>query len=283
MFGTLLGGICQFLQHLRTLRSPRRSAKLKSSSQIFQINSKVLKSLGALLIFSFAFFSCEDDQRDIRDYYFPLKDLKDGLVYEYRELEMDSLSPDFWYYRTLPTDSAFYFTKAYYQNDFVPRQLYRELMVDNGIVIKDLYLFEADSSGQQVQTKAEVISSNVFPFEVSGSDELYIYQVRFQLPSQPHGNTTVLINRRFLGDTTYVFHDKTYDAVQFEVLGSVDQRDSILGDIEPHFSGKEIYAENLGLVYYERAYGKDAPAFRHKLVDRYPMSDLEEQAKEEWE
>lgn len=244
---------------------------------------RILFRASCFTLISFLLFTCGNDQRDIRDYYFPLRELTDGLVYEYRDLNYDSLSPDFWYYRTLPTDSAYYFTKAYYQNDFIQRQLYREKMVNNGILIQDLFLFETDTAGQQLQTRAEILSANVFPFEVTGTEELYIYQIKFQLHSQPHGSTSVLINRRFLGDTTYVYQDETYPAIQFEVLGSVDQRDSILGDIEPRFTGKEIYAEKLGLVYYERSYGKDAPSFHHQLVDRYPMTDLENQARREWE
>ncbi|MEO0877412.1 MAG: hypothetical protein AAFY48_22665, partial [Bacteroidota bacterium] len=218
-----------------------------------------------------------------RDYYFPLRELTDGLVYEFRDLNFDSLSADYWYYRTIPTDSAFYFTKAYYQSDFEQKQLYREVMVNNGILLKDLFLFENDSNGQQLQTQAEILSPNVFPFKVTGSEDYYIYQVRFQLSSQPHGSTSVLINRRFLGDTTYQFKGQTYDAIQFDILGSVDQRDSIRGDIEPQFSGREIYAEGLGLVYYERSYGPEAPSFQHQLVDRYPMQELTEQARHSWE
>lgn len=228
-----------------------------------------------------SFTSCKQDPTSdqLRDYYFPLRELTDGLVYEYRDLRYDSLSPDFWYYRAIPTDSAYYFTKAYYQNDFMPRNLYREEMNNEGILLKDLFLFETDSSEQQIQVRAEILSPHVFPFQITDPNELVIYQVRFQLPSQPHGSTTVLINRKYLGDTTYTFKDHAYPAVFFDILGSVDQRDSIIGDIEPKFSGKEIYAKGLGLVYYERNYGEGTGGFQHQLVDRYPMKELEAQAK----
>ncbi len=224
--------------------------------------------------------ACNDNApRDIRDYFFPLRELTDGLVYEYRDVRHDSLTPDFWYYRTLPTDTAYYFTKAYYQNDFVPRNLYRERMVNNGILLEDLYLYETDSTGLQTPAKATVLSANVFPFEVGAvPDEVFIYQVRFQLPSQPHGTTTLLINRRFAGDTTYVFEDKTYPAIRFDIKGTVDQRDSIIGDIEPRFTGQEVYAKDLGLVLYARDYGAAGGGFRHQLVRRYPMQELERKA-----
>jgi hypothetical protein len=238
-----------------------------------------------LLVYApFILFSCGGDQtRDIRDYYFPVRELTDGLVYEYRDLNYDSLTPDYWYFNSIPTDSAFYFTKAYYQNDFVPRQLYREEMVSNGILLQDLFLFESDSTNHQIQVKADILSPNSFPFEVADAHTVYLYKVRFQLPSQVNGQTTVIINRRFQGDTTYTYQGTTYPAVSFSLQGIAEQRDSVLGDIEPRFSGHEIYAKGLGLVYYERSYGPDAPGFHHQLVDRYPMSELAEQAKGRWE
>ncbi len=232
----------------------------------------------------FPITSCQDDGlRDIRDYYFPLRELTDGLVYEYRDTQHDALAADYWYYRPLPTDSAYYFTKAYYR-DFLPSSLYREEMVNNGILLRNLYLFETDSTNQQQQAIGEVISSNVFPFEVKeDGSEVYIYQVRFQLPSQPHGSTTILINRQFQGDTTYTYEEQEYPAIHFSLSGSVDQRDSIIGDIEPRFTGQEIYAKGLGLVFYARDYGEGAPSFQHQLVDRYPMSELEKKAQKNWE
>ena len=242
-----------------------------------------------LLLFTivalFPITSCQDDGlRDIRDYYYPLRELTDGLVYEYRDARYDSLAADYWYYRAIPTDSAYYFTKAYYKSDFIPSSLYREEMVNNGILLRNIYLFETDSMGQQQQAIGDILSANVFPFEVKeDGSELFIYQVRFQLPSQPHGSSTILINRQFLGDTTYVYEGQEYPAIHFAINGSVDQRDSIIGDIEPRFTGQEIYAKGMGLVFYARDYGEGAPSFQHQLVDRYPMTELEEQARDRWD
>jgi hypothetical protein len=235
-----------------------------------------------LLLLTLSTFSCENNPtRDIRDYYFPLKALTEGLVYEYQDLSDPSLAPDYWYYRTIPTDSAYYFTKAYYRPDFLPGSLYREEMVGNGILLRDLFLFETDSTGQQQRAVAEVLSANTFPFKVKeDGSELFIYQARFQLPSQPNGSTTILINRQFQGDTTYTYEGQEYPAIHFSLSGTVDQRDSIIGDIEPRFTGREIYADGLGLVYYARDYGQDAPAFNYQLVKRFPMTELEGMARE---
>jgi hypothetical protein len=221
---------------------------------------------------------CNPDRgTDIRDYYFPLRELEDGLVYEYRIPGQDSISPDYWYYRTIPTDSALYFTKAYYLNDFQPRQLSREEMVRNGIIIADFFTFETDSTGRQLQVQGEVLSPGVFPFEVTDSTIVYLYKVRFSFPSEPHVSYTFILNRRYAGSTTFTWQDTTYPAVRFSTRGVLEVRDTIQGGMEPEFTGEEIYAEGLGLVAYERRYGGNA-GLRYVLYDRYPQTQLIEEA-----
>ncbi|MEM1216785.1 MAG: hypothetical protein AAGJ82_13910 [Bacteroidota bacterium] len=244
------------------------------------MNRNLLPQLILLLLGGVLTACGEDTTTDIRAYYFPLRELTDGLVYEYRDVRNDSLTADYWYYRSLPTDTAFYFTKALYQNDFTQRQLYREEMVANGILVRDLFIYENDSTGQQIPVQAQILQANTFPFEVVDSTLSYPYRARFQLPSQPHGQTTLNMQRRYLGDTTYRFQGTTYPAIQFAISGSVDQRDSIIGDIEPHFKGREIYAKGIGLVYYQRSFGQ-VSGLQHQLVARYPMTELERRALEQ--
>ena len=222
------------------------------------------------------------DERDIRDYYFPVKTLSEGLVYEYTPVgQADSMrtGAEYWYYRSLPTDSAIYLTVAYYDRNFTPTQLSREQLTNAGMYLQDLYLYETDSSGRQQQVRAEILSPLVFPFRLrSAQREQFPYRLRFQLPSQPHGTTTLNLSRQYAGDTTVVFRDKKYDALIFNLQGSVDLRDSIIGDIEPAFSGQEIYAKKLGLYAYWRDYG--GAVLRYRLSDTYPMRRLEAKSRQ---
>ena len=222
------------------------------------------------------------EERDIRDYYFPVKTLSDGLVYEYTPVgQADSLrtGAEYWYYRSLPTDSAIYLTVAFYDRNFTPTQLSREQLTNAGMYLQDLYLYETDSSGRQQQVRTEILSPLVFPFSLRRAQrETFPYRLRFQLPSQPHGTTTLNLYRQYAGDTTVVFRGKQYDALVFNLTGSIDQRDSLLGDIEPAFSGQEIYAKKLGLYAYWRDYG--GAALRYRLNDTYPMSRLEAKSRQ---
>ena len=63
-----------------------------------------------------------DGRRDVRDYYFPIRSLTDGLVYEYQPVNNDSLSPAYWYYRSFLFRDSVFLTGTYYEYDLLPLQ-----------------------------------------------------------------------------------------------------------------------------------------------------------------
>ncbi len=239
------------------------------------------------LVFSLVFVAllgaCRpgDERRDIRDYYFPLRGLTDGLVYEYRPVGNDSLPPAYRYYRSILQDTAMFLTANYYTGRFEPQQLVREELVDGGMVVRELFLYAQDSAGLQQQVRADVQNGSVFPFYLRpGKPGVYLYKVRFRLPSQPPGaSTTLILNRQFAADTTFTFEGKNHDALLFHLRGVAEIRDTVAGGVEPEFGGAEIYAEGLGLVEYWRDLGTTRVHYR--LAERYPMARLEEKARQE--
>ena len=217
----------------------------------------------------FTLSNCQTEEiRNISDYYYPLNELKEGLTYEYRVAEQASLAPDLWHYQSSKTDTSQYLLKAYYQGNYV-NQVVREEVISNGVLLDQLRLFEKDSLGVNHQVNAEIISPNILPFEIEDEKMVFLYKVRFQMPSQPYGYTTLIINRRFLGDTTYQYEGRTYPAIRFDMRGQALVQDSINGDIEPRFWGEEIYAKGLGLVAYRRAFSPDERGLEYQLVSRY--------------
>ncbi len=224
-------------------------------------------------------FGCQNDgdRRDIRDYYFPLKDLTEGLVYEYQPVHNDSLSPAYWYYRSLLFEDSVFLTGAYYEYELLPLQFVREELVNNGMLLEEMFLYERDSTGKQIQIPVDIEAGNVFPFYVRDSGGVFLYKVEWTSPLDPGAVTRVIKNRRFSGDTTYTYQGEDYDAITFEVreLFEYDKE----GVFEKQYDGIEIYAEDLGLVYYQK---NISPGFTlaYALRDRYPMAELEEQFKE---
>lgn len=235
-------------------------------------------------IFSFSIValslqSCDTSgEKDVRDYYFPFKELTGGLVYEYQPSGQDSLGEVYWYYRSFLQDDGIFLAGTYYEADLIPLQLVREEMVSNGILLADLFLYYPDTTGRQQRITADIEAGNVFPFTVSDSSGILLYKVHIELPGQEGSTTTLIKNRRYVGDTTFVYQGRKYDAVRFEVKELIEDFSPTEGSVEPQYRGEEIYARGLGLVYYEKQLGPDKLAYR--LSDRYPMEQLEKAAAE---
>lgn len=241
------------------------------------IDPRLSISVLFFVIFVTGLSSCrENGRKDIRDYYFPLRELEEGLVYEYQPVYVDSLTPAYWYYRSFIQEEGVFLTGTYYEYDLVPLQLVREELVRNGMLVQDVYLYEEepDSTGQQSQTAVEVLEGSAFPFEVTDSSGVFLYKIRWAPPQDSGAVITLVKNRRYLKDTVVQALGSPHDAVVFEVreLLSYDKE----GVFEQEYGGREIYAEGIGLVYYDKKIG-GSRALSYVLERRYPMNELEEQ------
>lgn len=227
-----------------------------------------------LVLLSLGSCGSNESRRDIRNFYFPLRGLTEGMVYKYEAVNNDSLTPEYWYYRSLlPGDSVF-LSATYYESDLLPRQQMTQKLTDNGIVLKDMYLYEPDSTRDDVQLQipVQVVADDVFPFYVRDSGGVFIFHIHWEPSQDPGATMRIIKNRRFAGDTIIHFQDLTYPAVRFEVreLFEYDQE----GVFEQEYSGEEIYARGLGLVYYRKDIS-DGFTLEYRLSDRFPMEQLE--------
>ena len=229
-------------------------------------------TLSCLLIILLS--NCRSDgSRDIRNYYFPLKNLQEGMVYEYQPVGMDSLSPAYWYYRSILNEEGIFLTGTYYDFQFTPLQFAREEMVSNGMIQEDLFLYETDSTGRQKRVDVDILAGNIFPFNVREEGGIFLYKIKWQLAFDSTTQITLIKNRRYLGDTTFVYDGKKYDCVKFEVKELFEHEQE--GSLEQQFTGEEWYAKGLGLIYYRKEINPEF-VLEYVLADRYPMTGLEE-------
>ena len=233
-----------------------------------------LCALAAILTIA-SFSSCKEDDntRDIRDYYYPLKALTEGQVYEYRPLNQDSLTPSYWYYRSFLTPEGKFLTGTYYEENLIPQQFIKEEMIHNGMLLEEIKLLTQDSAGQEIQIPVEILSGSVYPFAVRDSGGIFLYKIQWDYPIDPPTSTTLIKNRRYLGDTTITIDAKQYDCVAFEVRELLEQDQE--GYFEQEFKGMEFYAKGIGLIYYKKEITKEI-SLEYQLADRYPMTTLEE-------
>lgn len=241
----------------------------------------MLKSLnisGGLLVLFISLTSCLDKgPRDIRSHYFPLRELQEGMVYEYLPLNHDSLTPTYWYYRSFFGEEGVFLTKTYYEYELVPLQFSREEVVSNGMLLQDIYLYEKDSTGKQQGVPVEVLSGSAFPFQVTDSSGVFLYKIQWHPLSDPLATLTLIKNRRYVKDTIISYDQQERDAVVFDIKELLEYDKE--GVFEHQYSGREVYAEGIGLVYYEKKVAGDFH-WAYRLEKRYPMSQLEEKFKE---
>jgi len=236
---------------------------------------KLLVHAFVFVTFVIGLSSCrENGLKDVRDYYFPLRELEDGLVYEYQPVHMDSLTPAYWYYRSFIQDDGVFLTGTYYEYNLVPLQLVREELVRNGMLVQDVFLYneEPDSMGQQSRTAVEVLQGSAFPFEVTDSSGVFLYKIRWEPPQDSGAVITLVKNRQYLRDTVVQVMGESREAIMLRVreLLSYDKE----GVFEQEYGGREIYAKGLGLVYYDKKIG-GSMMLSYALKRRYPMNELE--------
>ena len=219
------------------------------------------------------------DQRDIRDYYFPVKKLinTEGKVYTY-ENTGTLPGPDsiYWYYLGVDLDTALYLSVTRYGPDFSPQQLSREEITNSAVKMREMTIFQQDTAGRALPTKTEIIYDRTFPFYLSPTPEAYGYRIRY---GDEIEQTFVTLDRTYRSDTTVSILGEQLDALVFNLAGEVSVRSRIEGDISPTFTGYEVYARGVGLVEYYRDLGA-AGTVGGKLSQRTLMSAFSERMKQ---
>ena len=93
-----------------------------------------------VLLLMVSLYTCTKEEREnIKEFYYPIESLINPKVYEYQSLR-DSLAPEYWYFRTMKTDTATYFTANLYNSYFEVEQFSLEEIVTSGVLQKEYYL-----------------------------------------------------------------------------------------------------------------------------------------------
>lgn len=217
----------------------------------------------------FHFSSCSKSE-DLSGFYFPIRSLQSGLVYHYKPVDQPQLSDEYWYYQTEKQHEDLLLKGTLYSSDGSVQQRISERVVSLGVIQDSLVLYNStDSSFQAVS--AQPGPSSVFPFYKDANDTL-IYKLRWLDPAD--SLEYILVRKKlYSGDTTWSWKGQNLDAVVFKLDESLETFREDLGMTNSGWSGKEVYAKGLGLVYFEK---NISPEFTrsYRLYDRYDLEQF---------
>ena len=217
---------------------------------------------------------CTNGKRNIKAFYYPVEDLEEGKVYIYTPVNNASLPTEVWLYKSIKTDTAWYFTGQNYDEQFNVRQSFREELVSNGVLLQKYSIYRQDTLNNLIQVPLEILHGASFPFEVSDSTGIFLYSVRIPNPFDPKEMTTLTRNRRYIGDASYSYKGKDYPCVRFKIKEEVDHHLEGQGHLSPIYDWTELYAEGIGLVYYKK-HISDSYILAYKLEDIISVKDFE--------
>ena len=212
-------------------------------------------------------------------YYYPIGELTEGLVYAYESVGPLPAPDYYWYYRSVIGRDSTTLAATYYDAGFEPRQFTNERIVPTGVLRRDLRLFTPTDT-TSVQTQAEVLAPAVFSFEAPDPDRLLVSAVRWREgapgsspedPTSTRPTYTITHNRHYLRDTVVTVEGARRDAQVWQVRELVEQDSA--GVLALEARAVEIYAEDVGLVYRERAFG-DGTLEAYRLAERFVMDTL---------
>lgn len=240
-------------------------------------NAWTYVSFFAYILWCFTLPSCvlENNQRDIRGYYFPMEKLADGEVYVYESVGNTGTDSVYWYHRSFLKGEQKIFSSTFYENYMVPLQQVQEEVVYNGILLKDLYIYglpDAAKGYKQERTEVEIVAGNSFPFVVKDRFGIFLYHIKWKLNDSDSTTYSLTKNRIFMGDTTFTLDNQEIPAVFFKVKEKIDiENERVTGQL---FEGMEIYAKGIGLVYYGKKVSEEA-IMAYRYVRGTNMEELE--------
>ncbi len=208
-------------------------------------------------------------------YYYPLEELKEGLVYEYQPVENDSLPVNYWYYMVQEVDGEKYLIGNNYNSQFEVQQFIREKVGENAVLLEDFILYEDAEDKKKRPIKVSVISNEVFPAFKLDSLKEYKMALKWDITQEKGTSITLNRSRTFLNNlSTFEFEGKSRSCSIFKIQEHIEHFVEDDGYLEPIYPGIEFYANGIGLVYYKKVLAEGVE-IEYQLAKRYSMAEFE--------
>jgi hypothetical protein len=192
----------------------------------------------------------------LKSYYYPLKDLEDGLVYEYA-YSSNQQTAYYWFLKQVKDEAGNWsLVGTRYGANFETEALTRERVYPNGTAY-ELYQFVVldTATGKDNIYPHNISQPTAFPFEIPAKQgQAYRFQSKFNLPPDLTMNYEFTRDRQFSKFLEFDYQQKKQAAVEFVGYDYLTLNDTTNGGFFKLDSAdmKEIYVQNIGLVQIER-------------------------------
>lgn len=238
-----------------------------------------------LLVFLFLLFSgllsfqsCNNKAKPINltNYYFPFADLHEnngnGMVYIYR-VQIDTVEHlEYWYYKSFDNNGKTFLSVTQFDEAGNVDLLMLEEFVSNGTVLTEMRTYVTDSNDISTFTQAAIEHGDLFPF-VADPEIWYILNVKYRNPADTLEEIRWIRNRSFIELDEYIWFNDTIRVAVFKNMERFEMDHPIHGSANPESQSVQFFAENIGLVFYEKKFG-DYLHISGTLVNRMSMEDF---------
>jgi hypothetical protein len=216
----------------------------------------------------------KDARTDLREFYYPIRELRTGMAYLYEPVERPDLGRETWVLTSDSLPTGWELTTRIYDASQTLVQEVVEREVPNGTLALRLSFFTRDTADNVLSLPLRIEEHNLFPYEVSDAAQRYPFRVSYTEPGDSSLVTTLTRLRRFRGIDRVTLPDGDHPAALFSLTEQMDNSGE--GTLTLEFSGEELYARGIGLAAWMKVRAP-GDTLVYRLQRRMPLPDYERQ------
>lgn len=217
--------------------------------------------------------SCQSKEVDLKDYYYPIDEFSEGLVYEYAAIGESAEPTNYWFYQIETNKNKLFLAGLFYNKSGAVEQMTLEEITDSGTIASKYQIFSYDSTGQRLTADLNITKNQIYPFGQPDSKAIQRFNISWTDPVQTKYSNVLNRGRAFQKFTEYSYQGKQVKCAEFIMVETIEVEEKDAGVQTLETTTKELYAEGLGLVYYQKKIDEQV-LYTYELKDRIRHIEL---------
>jgi len=215
-----------------------------------------------VVVACFILSACNDNSgKDIHNYYVNPDSISAERTYFYSSVDPGNPQKQIWKLKSERSGNSIFVSGSYIDENGLVYQTTREEYLNDGSVMRELNVIQYDSTRQAHKISVKIEQNNVFPFLVKNIPSgVFVYVVSWKDPLDTAMNIRLIRNRQIGAETTYKWQNNTMSAIVVNTKDLIETEKDGFQEIK--YKGSEIYARNIGLVYFKKDFGKWTEEFK---------------------